>query len=252
MRHHFRNWIMALPLLIAPVWTHAQATPSDSTRVDTLLFGPSTSDSTLDTLTSVQTVESKDSLEMTAKSNVTDTITSDLGVSGPSSPVSTVDTAQPVGGKVLPALRGSELVFHSLRRKTADIRFFGLKSLNGTEAGGGLGLGIHLLSRLRIGGDFSWTMTPRNQRHKALTVSVTHSRNIGKQWSMSVAGYAGPTFSSRDGDPLVAGLSTKLCRYIPNTLPNEQHGAIGFFVEPCYESAGKLGMRFGFMRAQPH
>lgn len=239
MPRRLRNCTMAFSLLIVPAWAHAQTSPPDSTRVDIVRFVPPTPDSIVD----IQAVP------------LIDTAVNDTSALGPATPEPKVTTEVKPIAVDTPAqvqVRGLELVLRSMRAKTADIRFFGAKALNSSEGGGGISLGVHVRNTWRIGGDFSWLSPSGGKGFGSFTVSVTHSRHIGKQWSASVAGYAGPTFSSQDGDKPVVGLSSNVCLYIPNSLPNEQHGALGFFVEPFFQSRGMIGVRLGFMRAQPH
>ncbi|MFH1236433.1 MAG: hypothetical protein V1685_05890 [Parcubacteria group bacterium] len=155
-------------------------------------------------------------------------------------------------------LAGPALVRRCHESRTADIRFFAIQAISGRNydakpwGSGGFGLGVTLLHKLRVGGDLYWTTVSGRKRIGTFVVSVTHLRHIGKSWSASIADYAGPSFSSRESDNPLTGLSGNLSLYKPNELSQGQYGALVFFVEPFYESEGRVGLRLGFGRMQPH
>ena len=167
------------------------------------------------------------------------------------------DTSQSAAGQKLASeLAGYGLVPRCLKNKTADIRFFAVKTTSGYDPhtwGGGLGLGVHLFDNWRLGGDLSWISgSGQNKRYWTCVMSATRTQSVGRRWSMSLSGYAGPSFSSMEGDKPVAGISGNISFFRPSTLSGDQHGAFGIYAEPYYESGGRFGLRIGFTRLQPH
>ena len=178
---------------------------------------------------------------------------------GPLTPVTVTSVPRPADsvaskpGVDTIQLTGSALVRRCHESRTADIRFFGIQPISGYSRGGaGFGLGATLLHRWRIGGDLYWVAPYGGKGSGAFVASVTYLKRIGGSWSAAFAGYAGPSFSSREGDNPLAGLSGNLCFYVPNELSAGQYGALVFFIEPFYESEGRIGLRLGFGRMQPH